>query len=269
MSSDDESTTIHLELRYQLRSNTQPFEPISLSSQSSRRYHQASTTPSSSSTTPIRNSGSGYITSTIHQSPFGEVNQWGTSVAASTFTPSPYTPLQAVTSTPIYTMEVSSSSGKIEKFNERSSTISLREFKATFSTVVCELELKYGANYTEAFAFKQLARYVHYEELDVFEQHSARILGVTQAPNPAYAIAIAIAFQAAIAHHGIVPNYPDPVPTSVNLSPQQFIAATANIPLTTDALAFVDPVGKFFRILELEFLVKSSKKILQFATFSR
>jgi hypothetical protein len=39
----------------------------------------------------------------------------------------------------------------------------LREFKATFSTVVCELELKYGTNYTEAFAFKQLARYVHYE----------------------------------------------------------------------------------------------------------
>jgi hypothetical protein len=28
----------------------------------------------------------------------------------------------------------------------------LKEFKATFSTVVCELELKYGANYTEAFA---------------------------------------------------------------------------------------------------------------------
>jgi hypothetical protein len=28
----------------------------------------------------------------------------------------------------------------------------LREFKATFSTMVCELELKYGANYTEAFA---------------------------------------------------------------------------------------------------------------------
>jgi hypothetical protein len=170
-------------------------------------------------------------------------------------------------------MEVSSSSGKIEKFNRRSSTISLREFKATFSTVVCELELKYGANYTEAFAFKQLARYVHYEELDVYEQHSARILGVTQAPNPAYAIAIATASQAAlqatIAHHGIVPNYPDPVPTSVNLSPQQFIAATVNIPLTTDALAFVDPVGEFFRILELEFPVKSSEKILQFATFSR
>jgi hypothetical protein len=51
-------------------------------------------------------------------------------------------------------MEVSSSSGKIEKFNERRDTISLREFKATSSTVVCELELKYGANYTEAFAFK-------------------------------------------------------------------------------------------------------------------
>jgi hypothetical protein len=49
----------------------------------------------------------------------------------------------------------------------------LKEFKTTFSTVVCELELKYGANYTEAFAFKQLAHYVHYEALDVYEQHSA------------------------------------------------------------------------------------------------
>jgi hypothetical protein len=77
-----------------------------------------------------------------------------------------------------------------------------------FSTMVCELELKYGANYTEAFAFKQLARYVHYEALDVNEQHSERILGVTQAPNPAYAIAITTAsqaaLQAAIAHHGTV-----------------------------------------------------------------
>ncbi|CAM6072624.1 unnamed protein product [Sphagnum tenellum] len=136
-------------------------------------------------------------------------------VAAPTFTPSSYTPLQAMTSTPIYTMEVSSSSGRIEKFSGRPGTISLREFKATFSTMVCELELKYGANYTEAFAFKQLARYVHYEALDMYEQHFARILGVTQAPNLAYAIAIATAsqatLQAAIAHHGTVPNNPDPV----------------------------------------------------------
>jgi hypothetical protein len=51
-------------------------------------------------------------------------------------------------------MEVNTSSGRIEKFNKRPSTISLREFKATFSTMVCELELKYGDNYTEAFAFK-------------------------------------------------------------------------------------------------------------------
>jgi len=140
----------------------------------------------------------------------------------------------------------------------------LREFKATFSTVVCELELKYGANYTEAFAFKQLAHYVHYEALDVYEQHSARILGVTQIPNPAYAIAIATASQAAlqttITHHGTVPNNLDPVPTSINLSPQQLIVATANIPPTTNALAFVDLVAEFFRILELEFPVKSSEK---------
>jgi len=45
--------------------------------------------------------------------------------------------------------------------------------------MVYELELKYGVNYTKAFTFKQLARYVHFEALDVYEQHSPRILGVT------------------------------------------------------------------------------------------
>jgi hypothetical protein len=55
----------------------------------------------------------------IHQSPFGGVNQWGTLATAPTFTPSPYIPLQAMTSTPIYTMEVSNSFGKIKKFSGR------------------------------------------------------------------------------------------------------------------------------------------------------
>ncbi len=234
MSSDDESTTTQPEPRYLLRSNTQSFEPISLSSRSSRRYHQVSITPSSSSTTPTKNSSSGYTTSTIHQSPFGGVNQWGTPIAAPTFTPSPYPPLQVVTSTLIYTMEVSSSSGRIEKFNGRPCIISLKEFKATFSIVVCELEFKYGANYTKALAFKQFAHYVHYEALDVYKQYSTRILGVTQIPNLTYAVAIAttsqVALQVAIAHHGTMPNNPDPVPTLINLSPQQLIGVIANIP---------------------------------------
>jgi hypothetical protein len=39
---------------------------------------------------------------------------------------------------------------------------------------------------------------VHYEALDVYEQHFPRILGITKILNPAYAIAIAIAFQAAL-----------------------------------------------------------------------
>jgi hypothetical protein len=76
-------------------------------------------------------------------------------------------------------MEVNSSSGRIEKFSGRPGTIFLREFKITFSTVVCELEHKYDANYTEAFVIKQLAHYVHYEALDVYEQHFSRILGFT------------------------------------------------------------------------------------------
>jgi hypothetical protein len=90
-------------------------------------------------------------------------------------------------------MEVSNSSTRIEKFNGKVSTISLREFKATFSTVVCELELKYGPNYTEVFTFKQLAHYVHYEALDVYEQHFPRILGIIKIPNPTYTTAIATA----------------------------------------------------------------------------
>ncbi len=66
-------------------------------------------------------------------------------------------------------MGVSSSFGRIKKFNGKLGTISLKKFKATFSTMVCELEFEYGTNYTEAFAFKQLACYVHYETLDVYE----------------------------------------------------------------------------------------------------
>jgi len=118
-------------------------------------------------------------------------------------------------------MEVSSSSAGIEKFSGRLGTIFLREFKITFSTLVCELEFKYGVNYIEAFTFKQLACYVQYEALDVYEQHSPRILGITQIPNPTYATTIATASQATlqvtIAHHGTVPNNPDQVPTSINL----------------------------------------------------
>ncbi len=179
MSSNDESINVQPELKYQLRSETQSFELISLSSRSSRRYHQASTTPTSFNTTPTKNLDSRYTTSTVHQSPLWGVNQLGMPTTTPTFTPSLYIPLQVVTSTPIYTMEVHSSSGGIEKFSERPSTISLREFKAIFSTVVCELKLEYGVNYTEVFVFKQLARYVHYETLDVYDQHSPRILGVT------------------------------------------------------------------------------------------
>ncbi len=44
----------------------------------------------------------------------------------------------------------------------------MKEFKVTFSVVVCELEFKYGVNYAEAFTFKQLTNYVHYEALDVY-----------------------------------------------------------------------------------------------------
>jgi len=66
-----------------------------------------------------------------------------------------------------------------------------------------------------------------------------------------------------------MPNNPDLVPIVVNFSPQQFIVAIANIPPTINALAFTNLVGEFFRVLELEFSIKSSENILQLATFSR
>ncbi len=123
------------------------------------------------------------------------------------------------------------------------------------------------------FVFKQLARYVHYEALDVYKQHSLRILGVTQVPNLAYATTIATAFQAAlqvtIAHHGSVPNNRDPVPTSINLSPQQLITITTSIRPTIDAPTFVDPMGKSFGVFELEFPVKNFEKNLHLTTFYR
>jgi hypothetical protein len=70
----------------------------------------------------------------------------------------------------------------------------------------------------------------------------------------------------AITHHGIVPNNLDLVPTSVNIFLQQLIVTIANIPPTVDAPTFVNLVGEVFRVLELEFLVKNSEKILQFTT---
>jgi hypothetical protein len=52
-------------------------------------------------------------------------------------------------------------------------------------------------------------------------------------------------------------NNPDSIPTLINISPQQVIVVTTNIPPTIDALAFVDPMEEFFSVLELEFSVKS------------
>ncbi len=95
-------------------------------------------------------------------------------------------------------MEVNSSFARIKKFTRRLGTIFLREFKATFSTMICELEFKYGVNYIEAFTFKQLAHYVHYEALDVYEQHSSKILSIIHIPNAAYATAITTTSQVAL-----------------------------------------------------------------------
>jgi hypothetical protein len=65
-----------------------------------------------------------------------------------------------------------------------------------------------------------------------------------------------------------VPNNPNPIPTSIKKILQQLIVVTINIFPTIDAPAFADPMGEFFQVLELEFSIKNSEKILQVATFS-
>jgi hypothetical protein len=54
-----------------------------------------------------------------------------------------------------------------------------------------------------------------------------------------------------------MPNNPNPVPISVKKFLQQLIVAIANIPPTINAPAFANIVGEFFRVLELEFSIKS------------
>ncbi len=97
-------------------------------------------------------------------------------------------------------------------------------------------------------------------------------MGITQIPNLAYATTIATAFRTTLkvasTPHGTMPNNPNLIPTSINLSFQQFIIATTNIPPTIDALAFTNPMGEFFQVIDLEFLIKSFKKKLQLDTFS-
>jgi hypothetical protein len=66
-----------------------------------------------------------------------------------------------------------------------------------------------------------------------------------------------------------LPNNLDLVPISINIYSQQLIVTTVNIPPTIDAPTFVDPMGEFFRMFELEFSIKNFEKILQLATFFR
>jgi hypothetical protein len=64
-----------------------------------------------------------------------------------------------------------------------------------------------------------------------------------------------------------VPNNLDPEPILVNLFPQQLIIVITNILPTIDSPTFVDPMGEFFQVLELKFVVKCSKFFLKLATF--
>jgi hypothetical protein len=90
-------------------------------------------------------------------------------------------------------MEVSSSFVRIEKFNKRLRTISLKEFKATFSAVVCELGLKYSVNYIEALHSKHWPIMC---TLKLWMRMSNIVRGFweTQIPNPTYATVITTAF---------------------------------------------------------------------------
>jgi hypothetical protein len=97
---DHESIIAPPEPSYQLQNNTQSFELISLNSWYSWLYHQVSIMPPSSNTTPTNNSSLGYTTSTVHHSRSGGVNQCNMPIVGQAFTPSSYSSLQTIISTP-------------------------------------------------------------------------------------------------------------------------------------------------------------------------
>jgi hypothetical protein len=63
------------------------------------------------------------------------------------------------------------------------------------------------------------------------------------------AIALQATLQVAIAHHGIMPNNPNLVPTLINLSPQQLIVVTTNIFPTIDETTLLILWGNSFEFL--------------------
>jgi hypothetical protein len=75
-------------------------------------------------------------------------------------------------------MEVRSCSGNIEKFSERPRTKQLSKLWFVNWNLSMVLIITKRSH---------LNNLVHYEGLDVYEQHSSRILGVTQTPNLGYA----------------------------------------------------------------------------------
>jgi hypothetical protein len=64
-----------------------------------------------------------------------------------------------------------------------------------------------------------------------------------------------------------MPNNSDSILILVNLYVQQFIIVIANILPTIDALAFANPMGEFFQVIEMEFRAKVLKKFYNLPPF--
>jgi hypothetical protein len=157
MSSEDGESSNTLLPQYHLQSDPRELIPTLLNTPPRQRA-QLSRLPA---TSPMP-SGS-WSTTAQHHSPYrqpsyraGPNSRSGSTYFSFDPAASVYHPTTSFTHLPA-AMEYSSTTSKLEKFSSRPGTITLREFKATFYTVVYELELKYGSNFTNAFAFKQLA----------------------------------------------------------------------------------------------------------------
>jgi len=88
-----------------------------------------------------------------------------------------------------------------------------------------------------------------------------QILGTTRAFNLAYAIAIAdisqVTLQTIIQQHASMANNIATSTTSIALILPQLPMSTTSVTSILDSGTLVDPEGKFFHILEFEFLVKN------------
>lgn len=154
-------------------------------------------------------------------------------------------------------MEFTNANTKIEKFVRRLDSIIFKEFKVCYITMILNFCLRHGLKFINTFVFQKITKYLILEALDVYEQHASILSKTIQQPNPYYAHAIVVAFQAilarAIVTHVIIAII-GRAPMSITLTPIELATITTDITPTIDTHMEFDLVITFYDFLAKEFI---------------